>query len=76
MINGIVLGYTIRFTTGQDIINDTSVAGVITNFDVFMLSPFTDYVFEVAAMTGAGSGDMAIIMIKTDEDGRLMMHKI
>lgn len=72
MINGIVLMFTIRITTGQTVVNDTFVADITTNFDVTMLSPFTDYQFEVAAVTGAGSGDVATITIKTDEDGMLL----
>ena len=42
-----------------------------TTFVADMLSPFTSYSFEVAAVTNAGIGMSVMTIAITDEDGKL-----
>ena len=36
------------------------------------LNEFTNYMFELSANTSVGGGPAAIVMVTTDEDGRLI----
>ena len=40
-----------------------------TSLNLDALEPFTEYMFEVVAVTGAGSGMAAMTNATTDQDG-------
>ena len=71
--NGIIIRYEVTVSSssltssGQGDVNVTD-----TSFMATMLSPFTGYTFEVAAVTGAGRGASVTITATTDEDGTYM----
>ena len=39
------------------------------------LNEFTPYTFELSANTSVGGGPVAVVMVTTDEDGRLISVK-
>ena len=39
------------------------------------LNEFTNYTFELSANTSVGGGPVAVVMVTTDEDGRLISVK-
>ena len=63
--NGIIQHYIL---TTRSAINFTNITmGTSLNLDA--LEPFTEYMFEVVAVTGAGSGMAAMTNATTDQDG-------
>jgi hypothetical protein len=44
-----------------------------TEFTATSLSPFTNYTFEVAAVTSAGAGMSAVLTVTTDQAGKIRL---
>ena len=68
-INGVLAGYQITISPGSGGVNSSVVPGNVTSFDADMLTPFTLYQLEVAAITGAGVGQVEVASNTTAEDG-------
>ena len=70
--NGIIRSYTIRYypdSSEPEQPNEESVLGNLTSFSVDGLIPYTNYTFEVMAVT-IDPGPPASIVVETDEAGK------
>ncbi len=71
--NGIITRYELIVSSssptapGQGHYN---ISSAVLEYTASMLSPFTNYTFEVAAVTGAGRGASVRDTDTTDEDGK------
>ena len=71
--NGVIVRYELSVSSdplsgsGQGEFNITDSK---LEFTATMLSPFTNYTFEVAAVTGAGHGMSVTLTETTEEDGK------
>jgi len=67
--NGNITGYRVTVITdsGMVLMNRTTVA---TTFTASSLMPFTNYTFQVAGVTNAGTGTSATITAMTAQDGK------
>ena len=77
--NGVIVRYELSISSdaltgsGQGEFNITDSE---LEFTATMLSPFTSYTFEVAAVTGAGRGASVTVIDITDEDGKPSIYKL
>ena len=67
--NCFITGYTVRMVQPDSNFKREVPAG-ITSYMVSVLSPFTEYTFEVCAKTKTGPGPAASVKFKTKEDGK------
>ena len=67
--NGIITGYTVVFQEqgGANVPGNT----VDRIFSATELTPFTNYIFQVAGVNDAGTGPFSVLTITTNEDGLL-----
>ena len=49
-----------------------SIITIMLEYTASSLSPFTEYTFEAAAVTGAGRGASVTVTVRTDEDGNIL----
>ena len=71
--NGIIRSYTVTYFPSSNISappTEESVSGNETSFTAIGLEPFTNYTFEVAAVT-VGPGPFDSIIVQTDEAGEI-----
>ena len=69
IINGTIVHYLVNVRDGSQLISES----VMVSDNFFMansLLPFTNYTFEVAAVTGAGAGMSAVLTVATLQDGK------
>ena len=69
--NGIITSYTLVYsnaTVEVTIVYDNNTLGNTVEY----LNEFTPYTFELSANTSVGGGPVAVVMVTTDEDGRLI----
>ena len=69
--NGIITSYTLVYsntTVEVMLVYDNATFGDTVEY----LNEFTNYMFELSANTSVGGGPAAIVMVTTDEDGRLI----
>ena len=69
-VNGVLQEYRVAVFFGSMTISMDTIASNITTFNVSRLQPFTEYMFEVVAVNGAGVGGKAVLNITTDQDGK------
>ncbi len=72
--NGDIIRYELTIyssSLGASGMGNFNLTSQTLEYKATMLSPFTNYTFEVAAVTGAGRGDCVMIMDITDESGML-----
>ncbi|ORU94949.1 MAG: hypothetical protein A6F71_10065 [Cycloclasticus sp. symbiont of Poecilosclerida sp. M] len=67
--NGLITSYRLTISIDSGPLNTNDIED--TTFIADMLSPFTNYSFEVAAVTSAGTGMSATTIAITAEDGKL-----
>ncbi len=66
--NGIIIRYLVNVTRGSEsVMNEMTVE---TNFTAMDLLPFTEYTFDVAAVTSAGAGMSGMATATTAQDGK------
>ena len=69
--NGIITSYTLVYsntTVEVTIVYDNATFGDTIEY----LNEFTNYTFELSANTSVGGGPAAVVMVTTDEDGKLV----
>ena len=66
--NGNIIHYLVNVRRGSELIT-TNATRMNTEFAANNLSPFTNYTFEVAAVTSAGAGASVMIIAATQQDG-------
>ncbi len=69
-VNGIIVRYELTISSNSLGQGNFSISGAAFEFTAMMLSPFTIYTFEVAAVTGAGRGASVTVTDITYEDGK------
>ena len=66
----VILRYELSISSSASRRSNFNITGSSkTAFTATGLSPFTNYTFEVAAVSGAGRGPNASLTARTDEDG-------
>jgi hypothetical protein len=70
--NGLIIHYLVDVTDGSQLIRETMMS-METEFTATSLSPFTNYTFEVAAVTSAGAGMSAVLTVTTDQAGKIRL---
>ncbi len=73
MPRGNIIRYELTVSSGSleaSGLGSFNITGTTLEYVAAMLSPFTNYTFEVAAVTGAGRGESVTIMNTTDESGK------
>ena len=68
--NGQLTGYTIKVKDQFSLTTDSTC----TSKEVDGLKPNTEYIFEVSAMTAAGSGISTSITHRTTEEGKMAYY--
>ena len=72
-LNGIIVRYELSISSmslGSSGLGSFNITDSRLEYNATMLSPFTNYTFEVAAVTGAGRGASVTVTDTTDEDGK------
>ena len=69
--NGIITSYTLVYSNAtlkvMMMYDNTTLEDTVEN-----LNEFTNYTFELSANTSVGGGPTAVVMVTTDEAGRLI----
>jgi hypothetical protein len=73
--NGLIIHYLVNVTDGSQLIRETMMS-METEFTATSLSPFTNYTFEVAAVTSAGAGMSAVLTVTTEQAGKIRLGSI
>ena len=70
--NGIIISYSVNVTAGPDIVSANAMTSA-PSYLATNLTPFTNYTFRVAAMTSAGIGMSAELIVVTAQDGKMII---
>ena len=72
-LNGVIVRYELSISSsslGSSGLGSFNITDSSLEYNATMLSPFTEYTFEVAAVTGAGRGARVMATDTTSEDGK------